>query len=55
MRGVFSAIIDVVVAIFEKVDEMALYSPSEKYNATLLYRPDGTVSKVVFEKRPDVP
>ena len=55
MRGFVSAVIDVILSIVEKIDEMALYQPSEKYNATLLYRPDGSVSKVVFEKRHDKP
>ena len=50
-RGLVSAAIDVVVAIVEKIDEMQLYQPSEQYNATLLYREDGTVSKVVFDRR----
>jgi hypothetical protein len=50
-RGLVSAVIDVVVAIAEKIDEMRLYQPSEQYNATLLYREDGTVSKVVFDRR----
>ena len=50
-RGLISALIDVVVAIFERLDEIRLYSPSENYNATLLYRENGMVSKVVFERR----
>ncbi len=50
-RGLVSAVIDVVVAIAEKIDEMRLYQPSEHYNATLLYREDGTVNKVVFDRR----
>ena len=50
-RGLISALIEVIVAIFVKLDEMRLYSPSENYNATLLYREDGMVSKVVFERR----
>ena len=50
-RGLIAALIDVVVAIFVKLDEIRLYSPSENYNATLLYSADGMVSKVVFERR----
>ena len=50
-RGLVSAAIDIVVAIFEKIDEMRLYQPSEYYDATLLYSEDGTVSKVVFIRR----
>ena len=50
-RGLVSALIDIVVAIFVKLDEMRLYSPAEKYNAFLLYQEDGTVKKVLFEPR----
>ncbi len=50
-RGLISALIDVVVAIFVKLDEMRLYGPSENYDATLLYREDGMVNKVVFDRR----
>ncbi len=50
-RGLVSALIDVVVAIFVKLDEMRLYAPSENYNATLLYGEDGTVRTLVFERR----
>lgn len=50
-RGIVSAVIDVVVAVFEMVDEATLYGPSEDYDATLLYREDGTVKRIVFERR----
>jgi hypothetical protein len=50
-RGIVSAVIDVVVAIAGKLDEMRLYQPSQQYDATLLYKEDGTVSKVVFQRR----
>lgn len=55
MRGLVSAVIDVIVSIFEKIDEIRLYQPSQQYNATLLYREDGSVKKVVFERRTDTP
>ena len=50
-RGLVAAVIDVVVSIFEKVDEMHMYAPSERYRATLLYRSDGTVKTVLFDHR----
>ena len=50
-RALVSALIAIVVAIFEKLDEMRLYAPAENYNATLLYHEDGTVKKVLFEPR----
>lgn len=50
-RGLVSALIDVVVAIFVKLNEMRLYGPTENYDATLLYGEDGMVSKVVFDRR----
>jgi hypothetical protein len=50
-RGLVSAAIDVVVSVAGKIDEMRLYRPSQQYDATLLYREDGAVSKVVFDRR----
>lgn len=50
-RGLVSALIDIVVAIFVKLDEMRLYAPAESYDATLLYREDGMVKKLLFERR----
>ncbi len=50
-RGLVAAVIDIVVSIAERVDEMRLYQPSQQYRATLLYREDGTVRKVVFDRR----
>ena len=50
-RGIVSAVIDVVVSIFNKVDEMETFGPSDHYHATLLYRDDGSVNKVVFDRR----
>lgn len=50
-RGIISAVIDVVVSIFEKIAEISLYQPSEHYDATLLYGIDGTVNKIVFVRR----
>jgi len=54
-RGLVSAVIDVIVSIVEKIDEIRLYEPSQQYNATLLYREDGSVKNVVFERRTDTP
>ncbi len=50
-RGLVAAVIDVVVSIAERIDEKRLYQPSQQYHATLLYREDGTVRKVVFDRR----
>ena len=50
-RGIFMAAIDVVVSIFVRIDEALTFGPSERYGATLLYRQDGTVNKIVFKHR----
>ncbi|MFN0304850.1 MAG: hypothetical protein ACKVQU_31365 [Burkholderiales bacterium] len=50
-RGVLSVVIDVVVSFFGKIDEALTFGPSERYGATLLYRQDGTVNKIVFRHR----
>ena len=50
-RGVMTALVDVVVSMFVKLDEIVTLAPSERYGATLLYRPDGTVNKIVFKHR----
>lgn len=50
-RGLIGMIIDVVVSVFTKLDEVATFAPSNQYSATLLYRPDGTVRKMVFKRR----
>ena len=50
-RGILSAVIDVVISLIDRIDDAILYHPSQNYDATLLYREDGTVSKIIFEKR----
>ena len=50
-RGVLSVVIEVVVSFFGKIDEALTFGPSERYGATLLYRQDGTVNKIVFRHR----
>lgn len=54
-RSLIAALLSVAVAVFEKIDEMRLYQPSHDYDATLLYRGDGTVNKVVFDRRSNAP
>lgn len=54
-RSLIAALITVAVAIFEKIEKMQLYEPSHDYDATLIYRPDGTVNKVVFDRRSNAP
>ena len=50
-RGLVGAAIDVVVSFFERVDEHLTFAPSDQYSATLVYKTDGTVNKVVFARR----
>ncbi len=52
MRGIISAIIDIIVALFDAAQESALYGPAENYNALLLYQKDtGQVETLVFNHR----
>lgn len=54
-RGLFAVVIDVLVSVFVKLDEKLTFAPSDRYRATLLYRADGTVSKIVFNRRSPEP
>ena len=50
-RGLAAIVINVVIALIEKMEERQLYQPSQQYHATLLYSDDGTVTKLVFDRR----
>lgn len=50
-RGLVSAAIDLVVTLVGKIDEIRLYRPAQDYDATLLYREDGTVTRILFDRR----
>jgi hypothetical protein len=51
MRGIIGALIDIVVAIFGAVKEQALYGAAKYYDATLEYRKESGVERVVFSHR----
>ncbi len=50
-RGIFSVVVDVIVMFVGKLDEKTMFSPSEQYQAKLVYKEDGTVSRIVFNQR----
>lgn len=50
-RGIFSVVVDVIVMFVGKLDEKTMFSPSEQYQAKLVYKQDGTVSRIVFNQR----
>lgn len=51
MRGIIGALIDIVVAIFGAVQEQAVYGAAKYYDATLEYRKETGVERVVFSHR----
>ncbi len=51
MRGIVGALIDIVVAIFGAVQEQAMYGAAKYYDATLEYRKESGVERVVFSHR----
>ncbi|MGE0315331.1 MAG: hypothetical protein AB7P21_27260 [Lautropia sp.] len=50
-RGILSAAIDVVVSFVGHVGDYFTFAPSDRYSATLVYKPDGKVSRMVFVRR----
>jgi hypothetical protein len=51
MRGIVGALIDIVVAIFGAVQEQATYGAAKYYDATLEYRKETGVERIVFSHR----
>lgn len=50
-RGIFTAAIDVVFSFFERVGDKLTFAPADRYRATLVYASDGTVNRIVFNRR----
>lgn len=50
-RGILTDAVDLVVSFVGKIDDYFMFASSESYEARLIYETDGSVNKIVFEKR----
>ncbi|EGB16115.1 hypothetical protein DND132_2912 [Pseudodesulfovibrio mercurii] len=51
-KGVFSEVLSMLVAAYDYLKDIALYSPVEDYNALVFYQKgNGIIDKVVFERK----
>lgn len=54
-KGIISEILSLLVSVYDYLKDKAIYHPVKEYNAFIFYKKNtGIVTKVVFERKPDV-